>query len=405
MLKRFNSGEGLELRVDVGLGGNLKPETLRVINQLEDTIVDFGYKPLDNVVSFDNIVPLRIDTGNITAINKFIVGNPSAFTPYYLKIEDTSASIPTMRTRRGVFSNVTDDTNSQTNLLRVRSDVNSAYTDPLVQIIGESTAPTDKYINVGNTVDVFSVYADGRVVAGRSTEDTDSDTTLTTKDYIDARATDPSVIHDISGFNLPIGDNQWFDIGELDSILTVDGVYDFGLETSAVDHAVISASINAAGSGYSVGDRVSLVGVNGTNQADCVIEIISVNEIDGAVTDIKIYRGGQGYTTSTNVATAYNGSGNSLAIDIAAVSTNTDNYGYMMYSGTIPFLGVIGQYHGTGLESEIFLQRCGDPGEHDIYLRIYQEDTNNSRPILQIKKTGAEPVFFDKFKFTFKRQF
>lgn len=406
MMKRFNAGEGLELRVDVGLGGALKPETLRVINQLENTIVDFGYKPEDNVVSFDNIVPLRVDTRNITNNTKFVVGNPLAFTPYYIKVEDTGASLPTVRTRRGVFSEILDDTNSQSNLLRVVSDTTASYSDPIVQISGKSTSANDKYINVSaNGNDIFSVYANGSVLVGKSTDISDPDHVLTTKDYIDARATDPSVIHDISGFNLPLGENQWFDVGVLSSILSDDGVYDFGLEASAVDNSVIAANINAPGSGYSVGDKVSLVGINGTGQADCVIMIDAVNEADGSVTAVSIYRGGEGYTESTNVATTYSGAGNSLSIDITAVSDNTDNYGYMMYSGTIPYLGVTGQFHGTGLDSEIFLQRGGDPGVQEIYLRVYQEDTPTSQPVLQIKKTGADPVFFEKFKFTFKRQF
>ncbi|MDT9702843.1 hypothetical protein, partial [Streptomyces sp. P17] len=69
--------------------------------------------------------------------------------------------------------------------------------------------------------------------------------------------------------------------------------------------------------------------------------IDEVNESDGSVTAVSIYRGGEGYTESTNVATTYSGAGNSLSIDITAVSDNTDNYGYMMYSGTIPYLGVV----------------------------------------------------------------
>lgn len=78
---------------------------------------------------------------------------------------------------------------------------------------------------------------------------------------------------------------------------------------------VSSAVINAAGTGYLVGD---VVGISGGADNNAALRIMTIGG-GGSVTGINIQRGGTGYIKASNVATT-GGTGTGLTVDIVASS-------------------------------------------------------------------------------------
>lgn len=95
------------------------------------------------------------------------------------------------------------------------------------------------------------------------------------------------------------------------------------IEKSSVDAgtvgAVTAVTINAGGTGYSVGDTVS-IGTNPTGEVDAILEVTS--ESTGVVDGVKINVYGEGYATGTAVATTTEtGTGSGLTVDITSINT------------------------------------------------------------------------------------
>ena len=92
------------------------------------------------------------------------------------------------------------------------------------------------------------------------------------------------------------------------------------VQGAASSGAVFSVSIHTAGTGYSIGDIVTISGGNG----DCTVSLVHLAALGGSDELIPaIHTSGSGYSTSTRVSVT-GGSGTGLKINILKVGTSID---------------------------------------------------------------------------------
>ena len=110
----------------------------------------------------------------------------------------------------------------------------------------------------------------------------------------------------------------------------VDGFYRFSGATATLDSASYAAgiirgiAINTAGTGYVVGEIITVTGGGG----NATYEVTAINTGTGAVTSLRCTNPGSGYSTAAGVATTTSGAGINLVVNI------TSGTGWIKISGT-----------------------------------------------------------------------